>query len=426
MSNDYKRITSNAGTNIDGAGLSQSNTVFGDGIIGSRVPTGLGQFFYGIDDRFADSTITNGGSITITGGVGYENLLTVSTSTTPNSSAITQNTEYLRYVPSYEFGMFFTMLANKPNGDGYIKGGLFDGDNGFWIGYKEIDGIQEFGICRVKDGLEYFIKQEEFNIDTLDGNGRSGMVLNPSFGNIYRIRGGYLGFAEILFEIISPKGEIILFHRIEYPNSSFETHVSNTNLLARIEVFNGTTAEDVVAKFGSYCTYVVDGNSADKNNRNFSLGIANLELSAVTSYNRDTIISFRSAKTFQGNLMPTAKPNKIFSLLNFFSLSLNGQNKTGLIELIKISSDNNLTGTFTSKDSGNSTISYSTNATYDFDGSEEVVFSTSFKSTDDIISLLVQELNLILKPGEDMVFAITSSTTLDIDSTFSIAWSELF
>lgn len=414
-------------SNTDKSGISQANSIFGDGITASRIPTGVGQFFYGIDDRFADPEVTGGGSITITGGTGFENLLTLSSSTTASSTAKTQNTEYLRYVPGYEFGVYFTMAITPPTGDGFVKAGLWDGENGFWIGYKEDSGQQKFGIAREKDDTEFFVSQENFNIDKLDGAGSSKLNIDTSKGNVFRIRGGYLGYATVLFEILLPSGETIPFHKIEYPNSSDQTHISNTNLPARIKVSNGTTAEDVVVKIGSYCIYTTtDSASVGVNDRNFSLGISNISLNGTGGYDRRTVISFKNPSTFQGNLMPSAKENRIPALLKFFSLALAGQNKTGLLEIIQIDSSLNLGGTFTPKDSGNSLLSYSTNATYNYDGTEEILFADTFDTTSDKIDLFLAELKLLLNPAKDAVFVISSTTVQDIDATFSNAWSEQF
>lgn len=409
----------------DVSGMTSTVSVFGDSVTAKRVPSASGQFFYGVDSRSVLQTITGGGTITLAGAVGFENLLSVSTSATASSTSGIQDTNYLRYVPGYEFGSLFTLLMTPPTGDGFIKAGLWDGFNGFWVGYKSDGGSQKFGVARVKDGTEYFTPQEDFNLDKLDGIGSSKMTIDTTKGNIFRIRGGYLGFATILFEIQLPDGQFIPYHRIEYPNSSVVTHISNTNLPAKVLTSNGTTAENVVAEIGSFTIYVTDGANATINDRDFSLGIPNIALVGGT-YVRETIIAFRNPTTFKGALMPIAKENRIDALLNFFSTSIVGQNKSGLIELIIVDPSLNTGGSFTAKDADNSVLSYSTNATYGYDASEEVIFSDTFESTSDKLSLFLRDLKLKLRPGQDAVFALSSTTALDVDVTFSNAWSELF
>ena len=122
-------------------------------------------------------------------------------------------------------------------------------------------------------------------------------------------------------------------------------------------------------EIGSFTTYVTDGGTAGINDRDFALGLPNIALTGGT-YVRETIVSFRNPTTFQGALMPTSKENRISALLNFFSTSVVGQNKSGLIEVIIIDPSLNTGGSFTAKDANNSVLSYSTNATYTYNGTE--------------------------------------------------------
>lgn len=411
------------GVDVDLVGFVSNNTAFGDKITAIRVASASSQFFYGVNGSGLSSSIVGDATLTLEGNLGFENLLTVSSSTTIASSIIANNLDYLRYVPGYEFGAFFTTIFTPPTTDGFAKAGIYDGDNGFWIGYKEHDGSQQFGICRIKDGVEYFVPQSEFNLDKLDGLAESQLNVDQTKGNIWNIRGGYLGFAPIVFEIILPNGRMIPFHKIEFPNSSIVTHISNMNLPARFEVSNGTTSENVSIGVGSFVIYTTDGTSASINDRDFSY--ASGELNLASPHVRQTIISFRNSATFQGTLMPTAKENRIPALLNDFSIALSGQNKVGTVELILIPSSLNIGGIFTPKNS-DSVLSYSIDSTYNYNGTEEIIFATTFDTTSDKINKDVRLRKLLLRPNFDAVFAISSTTGLTIDTVFSNSWSELF
>jgi hypothetical protein len=64
------------------------------------------------------------------------------------------------------------------------------------------------------------VTQSNFNIDTLDGKGPSGMTIDPQKGNTYEIKFQWLGFGDINFHVEDPEtGKFILFHRIKYTNS---------------------------------------------------------------------------------------------------------------------------------------------------------------------------------------------------------------
>jgi len=72
------------------------------------------------------------------------------------------------------------------------------------------------------------VLQENFNIDTLDGNGPSGMILDPSKLNVYQVNFRWLGAGEIRFAIEnSINGDMIFFHHYHYSNRHTVPHVDN-------------------------------------------------------------------------------------------------------------------------------------------------------------------------------------------------------
>lgn len=73
--------------------------------------------------------------------------------------------------------------------------------------------------------------QSSFNIDTLDGNGPSGMTLDPTKLNVYQINFRWLGAGEMRFAIENPlNGDMIAFHHIHYSNQNTTVHLDNPSL----------------------------------------------------------------------------------------------------------------------------------------------------------------------------------------------------
>lgn len=63
------------------------------------------------------------------------------------------------------------------------------------------------------------ITQANFNIDTLDGNGPSGMTIDPQKGNVYQIQFQWLGFGKIIYSVANPDtGLFTPFHKYTYAN----------------------------------------------------------------------------------------------------------------------------------------------------------------------------------------------------------------
>jgi hypothetical protein len=167
----------------------------------------------------------------------------VSSGTTSTSTAKMNTRRTVKYRPSHEIYAFFTATFSSPTANGSQFIGLYDDDNGFAIGYNGTD----FCIRRRDGGDDTDILLDDFNGELLTRFTRDGDIetLNPQFGNVYRIRFGWLGNAPIVFEALTPDGEWISMHSIRYPNTSTTAHIENPDLPLTSEVSNGGDSVDV-------------------------------------------------------------------------------------------------------------------------------------------------------------------------------------
>ena len=79
--------------------------------------------------------------------------------------------------------------------------------------------------------IENWVYQQDFNLDTLDGTGFSGAVIDPTKLNVYQINFRWLGAGEIRFAFENPSnGDIINFHEIRYTNRHNDVHLDNPSL----------------------------------------------------------------------------------------------------------------------------------------------------------------------------------------------------
>ena len=413
---------------IDGAGFRGSNTVFGDTIISQRKAQISGNFYLGIREGSAIANVVGSSTFTITGNPGFENLLTIASGTTAGSSIDIEDQDSLKYVPSFEMYLWFTAIMTPPTNDGHLKAGFMDANNGFWIGYKEVNGEQKFGCAIRKDGVETFVAQEDFNRDKLDGTGNSEFVLDPTKGNIYQIRTGFLGFAPPTFQVLTEKGRLVTFHQFEYPNNNEETHISTTYVSARVEIDNGSEAENVEVKIGSYSGGVTDGNSVDINAREFTL---------VTSgtlpggpYIQDEMVSFRNTGQFQGFLSPTLREHRIPGILQYLSGAFDGQGSPVTFEVLVVPEEDVLVDGTWQKSDDDSVLDYSLDTIYDLTNARTVFaqvisdggFLSAFGSGATDLSML----DLRLRPNEHGIFALTGTTGASIDWTIVNGWKEPF
>ena len=168
-------------------------------------------------------SITNGHSIYQTGAVGAA----------ASAQAVTVQTT--TYRPAHEvYAAFTAAFTNMILTRSDAKIGLFDANNGFFVGYNITQG---FSVGVRVSGSDTIVNQLSFNTDLLDGNPNSKFTrdnlpeaLDWSKSNLFRIRFAWLGSANIYYEVFSPDGEWVLFHNIKQPNSAYNPSIANPNL----------------------------------------------------------------------------------------------------------------------------------------------------------------------------------------------------
>ena len=78
---------------------------------------------------------------------------------------------------------------------------------------------------------ENWVYQEDFNLDTLDGNGPSGVLLDHTKLNVYQINFRWLGAGEMRYAVENPiNGDMIFFHHEHYSNQYIVSHLDNPSM----------------------------------------------------------------------------------------------------------------------------------------------------------------------------------------------------
>lgn len=172
------------------------------------------------------------------------------TGTNPDGRVIVESAEIGRYIPGFsaEIGLGLR-VSDAPTGTQEIRwGGLSpDGNDGLYFLY-DADGL---AVVRLNNGTESITRQADWNIDTLDGTGKSKVNLDPSVGKIYQIEFTWYGYGAIVFGIVDTVAgdqDFIRAHRLE---AFSDTSIRSPNLRVFVEVKNGgTTTTNLDVRLG--------------------------------------------------------------------------------------------------------------------------------------------------------------------------------
>lgn len=160
-----------------------------------------------------------------------------------NSKACLRSVERCRYVPGVGAEVCIGGHLPKVFTVGQsIKFGLFDDINGFFF------AIFDTGLAAVirKDGIDTITHRSDFSMDRMDGNGPSGLFINPLKGYIWVIRLCCFGYGAIEFSILtendSQQQTSIILHR-HYTQT--RPAVSVFNLPINVELDAGPEEEAI-------------------------------------------------------------------------------------------------------------------------------------------------------------------------------------
>ena len=380
--------------------------IFGEQLVVSRNPQFMANFSYPLSTKSVNGTIVNSGVVDRN-----VNLLRVSTGIVTGSNALIRSKRSLRYTAGRDAEAMFTAIFTAGVADTYQRIGLFDDNNGFYVGMEGIDFI----VGRRKSGeADEIITQANFNGDKLDGTGLSGMIYDPTMINIFRITYGYLGTAPILYQISTNVGGVIkwvTFHVIDRRNLFNTTSITVPYLQLSMQVDNGSTTSNMRVETASIYAGTYGETLEDKAARVFA---AEIPETSITGVNQRIAI-FHNKTTFQGI------DNHIESDLLYFTGAVEG-NKPAKIELYKLENQVH-NGVWADVDTDNSTFEYSFDAVITDLANSDLVVSFSLGKSESMRER-VEGLGINLLPDEYMGILVSSTSLTDVIASFR--WNEKF
>lgn len=207
-----------------------------------------------------------------------------------------QSAERGRYVAGLqgEVGIA-ARLTNPLIGNQTFCIGLFDNSNGFYYKYTS----NALYACILRDGTEISaVPQSEWNIDSFNGTGPSGVTLNPYDGNIYNVRFTWYGYGDIEFRVNTANADLIQSSWLGHVyNPLSQTSVKNPNLPLSVKLeSNGTTGTQSAKVAGRQYSLLGKYNPIYRLNSSYRVGV---NVSSTTTF--IPIMSIRRKQGYLGN-----------------------------------------------------------------------------------------------------------------------------
>lgn len=372
---------------VDHADRQAFNTLFGEQLVGSRRPDVLVQFQYGISANDVTTTTTGTGAASAS-----EAVATLTTGATTGAASITSN-KTLRYQPGYDGIIFFTGAFSTADAGTYQRIGLFDDQNGIWLG-------QEDGVFKI--GLRYGGADTTKTVTLPLGFEPTALVK-------YRLNYGWLGIAPIVFEAwCSQRWQVIGIFDLTHQQDtvSFIQPVQPV----RAEVGRTSGSGSVTLKSASWSAgrISVDMDSLPSDRHGAADGTKTIVADTETN-----ILTLRNKSTFQG------QTNRIAVHLDYFSVSAEGTKPA----VFRLRHNATLGGTpsYADFDTAKSVIEYDTAGTTVTGGVPELPISIG-KSGE--ARGFIRDLGIVLMPGESVTLSVESTGASDVLG--ALRWHEEF
>lgn len=248
--------------------------------------------------------------------------------------------------------------------------------------------------------------------DLFDGNGLSGVTLDPTKGNVFQIVYQYLGFGGIEFYIEDPDDkEYHLVHTISYANQNTTPSLSEPSMALMLSSENTSNTTDIVVKSGSMAGFI-DGQDGLIGQRRGTK--ANVTLGATTT--ETPFLTVRNTEVFQSAL------NRGEVKILIASASADHTKPVA----VNFYANATLTGaSFADLETGVSIVETDTSATA-FSGGTFLFEIPLGKTGNAIVDISQDEFAGLLQPGDSITATVAPKSGNSAEATASLYFVELF
>jgi len=281
------------------------------------------QFNYDLQPLFFQEAATGTGDVTHIANSSAARLTTGGTGDA--NGVVFQTKQYFRYQPGKSQFVVFTTILGSKTSNVRKRIGLFDPNNGFFF---EQDGTNLKIARRTETSgsvVDNAVNQSSWNLDVLDGTGRSGVTLDETKDNIYVIDFQWLGAGRIRYGF-DFDGQITYCHQIKFANTEAVPFSVTGDLPFRAEIFN-TAAAAGTTTFDFTCVAVASEGGFNP------LGIPGSVSNGITERTVSTtplpVLSIKMADTFNSITNRTLVEPLSYELFSldeniFYQIILNG------------------------------------------------------------------------------------------------------
>jgi hypothetical protein len=368
------------------------------------------QFPYSLLPNYTTTSLSGlslSGSGTVTQGTGAA---LIRTGITANSASVLASNARLTYRSGQGLVSFFsaTFTTGVTNNIQII--GVGNSLDGFFFGYNGTS----FGILYMNNSVDTWIPQASWNGDVMNGSGESGITLDPTDGNVYKIQYHWLGFCVVKFYIANPEdGEFILVHSLRLLNNNLVPIITNPSLQLLAATYNISGGTSNVTLQTSSMMGAIEGKSSILSNTRY----AYTENFATTSANILNLFTLRNRFTYSS----TATNNQVMIYPDTFSFYNAGT--TAMNVFLYINTTN--TYTYTNINANNSVAEVSNtageNATVA--GGVLIYFATIPPAKSEFIVNL-SKLGIRLAPGQSITVAARRTSGTNVTLHASLSWTE--
>ena len=214
--------------------------------------------------------------------------------TASGDKAVLQTKRYVRYQPGKSQQVFLTSNLGAPKANVRQRVGLFDDNNGLFFEQTEAGASVNIRTSTSGSPVITSIPQSDWNIDTLDGMGPSGINLDLSQAQIFVIDFQWLGVGRIRFGF-DINGLLYYCHEVLNANQSVIVYMATPHLPVRAEIENTAIAASLTT-MDQFCMSVCSEGGVDEGvPKPFAAGRGITPLGVTT---RRPVLSLRPRTTF--------------------------------------------------------------------------------------------------------------------------------
>jgi hypothetical protein len=220
--------------------------------------------------------------------------------TVSGARVIRQTKRYFRYITGKSVTILTALNPQSPKTNVVKRWGYFDVNDGMFFQQNQ-NGFQV--VIRTSESgspVDNIINQEDWNIDKLDGTGKSGITLQSDKYNIWVIDFAWQGAGGVRFGVFID-GAVVYAHEYRTANQ-IETSFTRTPILPiRFEIFNSNTTSSTTTVTHGTLGIVVEGSSILEETANV-FSASRLQTPRTVGTTLVPILSIRPKLLFNGKV----------------------------------------------------------------------------------------------------------------------------